>query len=355
MAGGSTVVSCGNATRCLEKELADLGINLGDEFREAEGELNVAPIDDRLLSAGSKRIMEASKELGYGMEPMPKFIDPVQCRQCGQCVFGCPNNAKWSALRYLEEAASNGTDVLYKTTIGEVLVENGIARGVRGRSPRGDEIEIRAGVVILSAGGLGTPVILQRSGIEDAGSGLFIDLLVNTYGVTEDVNLVGEPPMALVDHRFYEDKGFIISSYVNHNRLVRFMELGAKGLTLPAGRLLGIMTKTRDESAGQVFPDGSVSKPATDEDWTRLREGSAIATEILIKAGATKDSIVTSVPQGAHPGGTAAVGRVVDESLQTRVGGLFVCDASVLPVAPGMPPILTIIALAKHLAKTLTS
>lgn len=32
MAGGSTVVSCGNATRCLEKELADAGI---DDLRPA--------------------------------------------------------------------------------------------------------------------------------------------------------------------------------------------------------------------------------------------------------------------------------------------------------------------------------
>ena len=32
MAGGSTVVSCGNGVRCLEKELADLGITLKEEL-----------------------------------------------------------------------------------------------------------------------------------------------------------------------------------------------------------------------------------------------------------------------------------------------------------------------------------
>jgi choline dehydrogenase-like flavoprotein len=35
----------------------------------------------------------------------------------------------------------------------------------------------------------------------------------------------------------------------------------------------------------------------------------------------------------------------------TRVAGLYVADASVLPSAPGAPPILTIIALAKYAAK----
>jgi len=57
--------------------------------------------------------------------------------------------------------------------------------------------------------------------------------------------------------------------------------------------------------------------------------------------------------QGAHPGGTAAIGRVVDADLETEVDNLFVCDASVFPETPGLPPIVTIIALAKRLAKKL--
>jgi choline dehydrogenase-like flavoprotein len=44
---------------------------------------------------------------------------------------------------------------------------------------------------------------------------------------------------------------------------------------------------------------------------------------------------------------------VVDNNLQTEVNNLFVCDSSVLPIAPGLPPILTIVALAKRLAKLL--
>ena len=44
MGGGSTVVSCGNGTRCLEEELVNLGISLEDQFREAEAEMGVAPM-----------------------------------------------------------------------------------------------------------------------------------------------------------------------------------------------------------------------------------------------------------------------------------------------------------------------
>ena len=103
------------------------------------------------------------------------------------------------------------------------------------------------------------------------------------------------------------------------------------------------------------MPDGKISKPITKRDRKRLQEGSSLAKEIMSKAGARKNSFIDSKIQGAHPGGAAAIGKVVDNNLQTKVDNLFVCDASVLPIAPGLPPILTIIALAKRLAKILTS
>jgi choline dehydrogenase-like flavoprotein len=160
-----------------------------------------------------------------------------------------------------------------------------------------------------------------------------------------------EPTMTLVNHDFHQSHGFILSPFVNHATLVRFFELGAGGITSRDKSMLGIMTKICDEPVGRVNPDGSVSKPVTQKDREKLNEGSRISREILAKAGARNFHI--SRAQGAHPGGTAAVGKVVDKNLQTEVDNLFVCDASVLPASPGLPPILTLVALAKHLAKTL--
>ena len=159
--------------------------------------------------------------------------------------------------------------------------------------------------------------------------------------------------MALVNHDFHDEKGFILSPFVNYPPLVRYMELGMKGMMLPGKRTIGLMNKTADDAVGQVYPDGSISKPVTVNDRARLNEGAEIARSILIKAGASEKSIVVTKPQGAHPGGTAAIGKLVNQDLQTEVNNLFVCDASVLPKAPGLPPILTIVALAKRLSKSL--
>ena len=354
MAGGSTVVSCANGVRSLERELADHGIALDQEFTELEREMGIAPCDERLLSEGSEMLRWAAKELGYRMVPMPKFVDSSKCNTCGQCVLGCVHDAKWTALKYLEDAVCGGAELLTETSVDGVLIESGKARGISCKGPHG-HTEIAADVVVLAAGGLGTPVILQRSGIKEAGSGLFVDLLVNTYGKTEGLNQVHEPAMALVDLDFHQEKGFILSPFVNHPRMVRFIEFGAKALSESNQKMMGVMTKITDDPIGRVYPDGSVSKPVTDTDWGRLREGSSIAKEILVKAGADRRSLMVSAVQGAHPGGTAAIGKVVDRDLQTGVDGLFVCDASVLPTTPGLPPILTIAALAKRLGRTLAA
>jgi choline dehydrogenase-like flavoprotein len=117
--------------------------------------------------------------------------------------------------------------------------------------------------------------------------------------------------------------------------------------------LIGIMIKISDSPSGIVYQNGKISKSVTEFDKNKLDQGIKIAKEILLKAGAEKDNILVTKPQGAHPGGTAAIGRVLDNKLQTEVKNLYVCDASVFPSSPGMPPILTIVALAKNLAKKL--
>jgi len=351
MAGGSTVVSCGNGVRALESELASLGIPLDTELRELETELSVGPIDDTLLSEGSLALASAATDLGYTLERMPKFISAEKCRTCGSCVHGCPHEAKWTAVNHLNPLSEAGGDIWYEVTVDQVLIENGRAVGVAGHRQR-QPFRANGGTVVLAAGGLGTPVILLKSGIE-AGTGLFMDLLVNTYGSTTGLNQVHEPAMTLVGLQEHEDRGFLISPYVQHSKPVFMIEVGPQGLRMSHNKMLGMMTKIKDERVGRVFADGSVSKSATAADRTKLWQGSDRCREIMIKAGVDPRSIVVSKVQGAHPGGTAAIGEVVDRNLETRVSGLFVCDASVLPATPGLPPMLTIGALAKHLASTL--
>ncbi len=348
MAGGSSVVACANAARALEGDLAALGIDLTGDYVEIEAELGVAPTPESLLSEGGRAIRDAAHRLGYTWNPMPKYLDFEKCEQCGLCNLGCKEDAHWTALDYLEEAQAHGATVLYGIKVERVLVENGRVVGVSGRAGR-ETVQVRADVVVLSAGGLGTPVILQKSGIE-AGRGLFLDYQMMTYGLTRDCNQSAEPLMAGVNTEFHAE-GFILSQLVNWPRQVRMMEAGAAGFALPNRRLLGMMAKVADERAGCVHADGTITKPVTALEEQRITRGREVSTEILIEAGADPDSIVYSNRAGSHPGGTAAIGEVVDTDLATPIENLYVSDASVFPETPGLPPIVTIIALSRRLAR----
>jgi choline dehydrogenase-like flavoprotein len=350
MVGGTGVVSCANGVRSLEKELEDLGIDLEEEFQEVYKELNISPVPDRFIGRGTRRIIEAADKLGYGMEPMPKFIDFERCISCGNCFLGCQKDAKWNPTHYLQEAKENGVTLLTDVEVIKVLTFDGEAVGVEGISGAKERVEIVVQTVILSAGGLATPVILQNSGLK-AGEKLFLDLFNVTFGLTREKGLTNEIPMAAVNHQ----DGFMLSPFLD-SPLVLASVIPASlrrhiNITTHRDYMLGIMVKIKDDCVGGVDKNGVVSKAVTKEDAAKLHKGVDICQEILIEAGADPESMVTTKVRGAHPGGTAAIGEVVDEHLSTRINRLYVCDASVLPVAPGRPPIVTIAALSKWFSK----
>jgi choline dehydrogenase-like flavoprotein len=349
MAGGSAFVSAGNLVRSLEEEFANLGLDLSSQFAEAEEELQVAPISDRLLSSGSRAIAEAAREMGISMLPMRKAINPKRCIKCGKCTLGCKTQAKWTPLSYLDEALNHGAEMLYGTTVEHVLEEHGAATGVVVRSHDGESV-IEADRIILAAGGLGTPRILLDSGIDDAGSNLYIDIFVIVYGLHPELNLMHEPQMSLVCDQFHKSKGFIVSPHVNQPALLRFIEAGMKGARMNPKNLLGLMIKISDDGSGTVEAKGMVHKAVSESDQRKLDAGIKVAKDILIKTGVQPDSLLVTKPAGAHPGGTAAMGDVVGVNMETRLPNLYVCDASIIPKAPGLPPMLTLIALAKKLS-----
>lgn len=350
--GGSTLISGGNAvfSNKLGRELQTYGVDLDQEVAEALDDTKTRTMDERLLSRGSLAIGEAANKLGYQTRLMPKFIDSIKCHSCGNCMLGCSRGAKWTAANFIEEAVRTGAKVVTSTEVTQVMSRNGRVSHVKGKTPSG-EIEIEADKVIVAAGALGTPLILQNSGFTKAGQGLFCDLFNITFGRTREagINLLQEPSFSLLLDQFYETEGFIIMPCI-YPWAGLFLLLGAEAFRVRRSKALALMTKIRDDRKGKVNIEGRVTKEITTGDKLKLERGAAISKEILIKAGCDPASIFTSRAAGAHPGGTAAIGEVVDHNLETEIRGLYVADASVLPFSPGLPPIIALIALSKKLA-----
>ena len=201
---------------------------------------------------------------------------------------------------------------------------------------------------------MGTPVILQNSGL-DAGSHLFADTLINTFGIKRNADFSSELGMATIIDDFHKSEGYILSPFMEGplDLLTDRIPLSRKISVRNYNQLIGVMTKITDLANGRVYPDGSFEKPMVQEDKEKIDSGFSRSKQMLELAGVDSSSIFCTHIRAGHPGGTAGIGRVVNNELETEVSGLYVCDCSVFPVTPGMPPVLTIIALAKYLAKQL--
>ena len=354
--GGSSVSFLGTALP-PPAWLADrYGIDLSPHVEEVTNEHRLAPLPERLIGEGAKRIRQAAVDEGFDWRPLPKFIDADQCDlSCPKCMAGCAKGAKWTARDYIEDALKDGAQLRARTEVERVLTRGGRVTGVRGLGPSGP-IEVEAEVVVLAAGGIGTPVIMQASDFPTAGQGLFIDPLILTYGSYDGPGCGHDIPMSCGTTDL-QDEGILLTDAIDPWALFLggMMLGGPRNLSLSRvmryPHTLGIMTKVRDGLSGSIAADGSVSKPIGEEERRKLARGSLPAARILRRAGCEVSSIVDTPLKGAHPGGTVRIGESVDADLQTATAGLYVCDASVIPEPCGLPPALTLIGLGKRLVK----
>jgi choline dehydrogenase-like flavoprotein len=272
-------------------------------------------------------------------------------------MLGCNRGAIWTARKHVQEAVDSGATLINQALVQEVLVENKQAAGVSARTPKG-QLTVEAKVTVLAAGGMATPVLLQRAGMSDAGQGLFVDPLIITYGNCRGFSSGRDIPMTTGTVQFASE-GIVMTdlAYPWPFYLLNAYWKGWKYVPkiLGYGSTIGIMTKVRDGLSGRVSPDGTVSKPISEEDRQKLDKGAGIAEKILKRAGADPKSIYTSPVGAAHPGGTVRIGQGVNTELETPIANLYVCDTSIIPEPLGLPPVWTIIAFGKRLARRLGS
>lgn len=350
--GGSTIAFLGTAFEPPAWLKDRHGIDVAPYVEEINREFKLTPMPERLIGEGAKAIMKAARDEGFDWRPLPHFIDWDKCgARCRKLFAGSGKGAKWTARDYVEEALGAGARLKTRMAVEQVLSEGGRVTGVRGTGP-GGTFEIAAETVVLAAGGLGTPPILQVSGIPEAGQGVIIDPLILTYGVYSGRGSGRDIPMGCGTTDL-QDEGIIMCDCIDPWPLYLFglMMGGPKAVAnfrhFP--HTLGIMAKIRDDFAGAVNADGTVSKPLGEKEQALIARGAEISGRILRRAGCDPASIVSTPPRGAHPGGTARIGDVLDTDLQTRIPGLYVCDSSVIPEPCGMPPVFMILALAKRL------
>ncbi len=332
--GGATPMSAGTAMR-RDGDLKALGIDLDAQFDEIAREIPIRADHAPRWRPATRRLFDACQELGLDPQPTPRMVDLERCIACGRCMLGCPRAAKWDSRRYLAAAQQAGARVVTGCRVERVELKAGAVTGVHAHCGLVHRF-FAADVVVLAAGGLGTPVILEKSGMTFERR-LFVDPVLCVAAEWPDAMQCGEIPMAFHVQR----PGYSITPYFD---LLSF--LFRREWRYPARNTVSLMVRLADTAVGAVSCSG-VDKVLTSSDTRTLDEAANLAREILARCGG-KPTLLGTL-QAAHPGGTLPV-----TGPSARPDGLppnlWVADASLLPRSLGNPPTLTIVALAKLVA-----
>ena len=350
--GGSSIFYYATCFPVPFDMLKSHGIDITREVAEMRQELPIGPLKDEMMGPMARRIMDSARDLGYDWQKLDKLM--YQDRWKPGFPFGHygdPYGVKWSARMYVDETLNNGAQLVTHARVIRVIVENNTAVGVEYKK-NGTLSTAFASKIIISAGGIGSPVILRASGLKHAGYDFFFDPLIGVRGTVKDIDIpLSEIPMSAGVHM--QDEGYMMTDMVFPTastalfsaQVFRFDKMFSRRNTLQ------ILVKSKDELGGRLTDRGGVRKNLDKNEKQKLARGYERASKILENAGAKR--IFKTAYLAAHPGGTVKIGDLLDSDLKTEYDNLYVCDCSVIPEAWGLPPTATIIGLGKRLAKHL--
>lgn len=398
--GGTTVI---NSSTCFRppREKVDRWEGPSWEALELcmdqiEERLHVSPVDESLLGGNYRVLKRGCDALGIPIRPLRHNLDG--CKSSGRCAFGCPTGAKQSMDRtFIPDALAAGARLYTEHTVTGVIRKGDRLVGLKGESPAGD-FEACADVFILAMGALSTPAFMLRHRLATrsgrVGRGLRIHPACRVAAEFDEVvdGHIGLPQGACIDH--WADRGimlegislppgYLLSALPGAG--ARFKELAAHWRNIST---FGIMIS--DTGAGRVLR-GIADSPFTaiyqmnQADTESMRFGMVRLGELYFAAGA-KAVYTNALPypvvrsmdelrrletcrirpgglelMAFHPTGTCAMSAqrgagVVNANLQAHdMPNLYVMDGSVIPVALGVNPQITIMALAWHGAQELAA
>ncbi len=337
--GGTTTLATGNAVR-YDGALKAIGINLDEEYERLYQELPITTAHQKRWTKTTKRMFSLFEEMGLNPVVTPKFLCAEDCIGCGHCAIGCPTGAKWDTRALVEEAVAAGAHLITNCRVMDLLIENGSVTAVHAKY-NGKKISLHADVIVLAAGGFGTPDILEKSGIPCEKT-LFVDPVMCVAGHLPGI---GQDKQILMPFISQQD-GYILSPYMDY--LSFFFH---KKWRYPMKDVVSMMVKMADDEQGSV-EGRKIHKKMTANDMRRMKKGIVQCREILKRLGVEKDQQFLGLLNAGHPGGMLPLTTAEKDTLHNPglPENLYVADATILPESMGNPPILTIMALAMKMA-----
>ena len=196
--GGSTLVNWMIMLRTppwvLEQWAREAGVQgmspaeMAPVFDRIEREVHAAEVPEAAHSANNRILLDGARALGWRVASGK--INARDCVRCGYCGVGCRHDAKQSTLlTYVPRALAAGAQLYADAAVQRITVTE--RDGGRGTPPRkrvealvrarrgtgaGHRLVVEAPLVVVAGGAVGTPVLLERSGLGGGGVGHWLRL-----------------------------------------------------------------------------------------------------------------------------------------------------------------------------------
>ncbi len=399
--GGGTVVNWSSSLRAPgsvreEWRAAGVGDDLDEHYAAMEAALGVTSAESE-RNGPNKMLATGLGVLGHAWQTIPRNVR--DCGDCGPCAVGCRRGAKQSVLRtFLADACANGAEILDRAEAVRILLEGGRAAGVVVNVP-GGEITVRAPQVALAGGSILSPVVLLRSGIAAATAGRTLHMhpvaaIAGLYD--ESLSPWSGVPQSVMSDVFSEidgpwgfrmeaaptHPGLIASGFpwwnsTDHREVMAQCDHVAAFLAIVRDRTVGRISVARDGGTSIQYAPGGAEREL-------LRRGSMELAKVHRAAGARQIIPLVTPPHGwrdgqpfdpwlealgrrsisanrillfsAHQMSSCRIGTDPSTSVADPDGqvhgtpGVWVTDASAMPTASGVNPMLSLMALASRTA-----
>lgn len=401
--GGSTVINAGISWRTPERILKQWRWEFGIEgidpeamepcFERVEQRVNVAPQSELTYGGDAWVFKEGCEALDYRWLPVHR--NQKHCVGTNNCIFGCPTGAKQSVLvTYIPRALAAGATLLADCRATKIRHDGQRATGVDGVFIDGEgrevaKVRVQARHVVVSAGAVQTPVLLQRSKVPDPhkqiGRNLMFHPNSKVIGIFDRELEAWKGAVQGVQITEFMEEGLLFgTTFVPpalHAITLPFWGAEAQAMMQHLNRMVtGAVLVEDTDSRGRVKAgfggDAAVTYQLGEHDFYRLKKGIAILSEIYFAAGAREvqlpfhrlsklsspDEITrifdpTFKPNElevltVHAMSTARMGADPRRSVTDgwgRVHGfsnLHISDASLFPGPIGVNPQITIMAIA---------
>ena len=408
--GGSTVINAAVCFRVpdqvLENWAEEHGLdNLSPEalapyFERVERNLSIHQNAPQEVNYNGRLLLEGAKKVGIPAAPTSRNIK--DCALTGHCMSGCKTDRKQSMLvTYLPWASELGATILsgtraetFEISDRRVTAVNAIATDESGKTK---PVRIRAGLVVVAAGPVQTPLLFQKNKIG------------NSSGQV-GLNFACHPSLAVLgehEEDIYAWVGATISAHAGdiENPLEGgyLLEAGMVGPVATSGswidggvgrdfvefmenskKMQAAVTLIHDHNVGRVYLDGDrkrIDYDLDDRDFESMREALRGTARIYFAAGAHRvylpttrrttiesadqiDSVIDSLTNGKHlyrmtayhPQGTMRMGAdpaksvVGPDGLCHDLDNVYVPDASLFPSSLLVNPQVTVYTMASYIA-----